>query len=142
MIRRERYHVAVVHSPRGVRMVSVAESRAARDRDVAEYVRRHAPHQLAPRTCDRVLALLDWGAVPAAIDAYFDAVGREWDEEWLFFDDVPLSTHSRDEGPRSPGRARSSASAPSPTTSGVEACGVDRRRGPSLTLRAPADGVG
>lgn len=106
-----RFHVAVVHSPRGVSLVSVAESPGARDRDVAEYVRRHAPHQLAPGTRDRVLALLDRGAVPAAIRAYFDAVGREWDEEWLFLDDVPLSANTRHEGPRSRRSAPSSASA-------------------------------
>lgn len=68
----------------GVLLLSVAETAAARDRDVAGYVRRQAAPQLAPGTRDRVLALLDAGAVAGAVSLYFDTVGDEWDREWLY----------------------------------------------------------
>ena len=82
------YHVAVVCSPQGVRSISVATSPEGRDRELAEYVRRAASRQLAPWTRDRVLALLDGGEPRAAVDAYFEAVGREWDDEWLHLEVV------------------------------------------------------
>lgn len=82
------YHVAVVHSRRGVLLVSVAETPAQRDRDLAAYVRDRAERQLAPRTREMVLAQLDRGMIAAAIETYFEAVGREWDEEWVYLEVV------------------------------------------------------
>jgi len=38
---------------------------------------------------DCVLALLNAGAVPAAVSAYFGAVGEEWDRVWLHLAVVP-----------------------------------------------------
>lgn len=67
-------------------MVSVAGTPEARDHDVVEYVRRQAHHQLAPWTRDRVLDLLHRCAHAEAVQTYFAAVGREWDQEWLHLD--------------------------------------------------------
>jgi hypothetical protein len=86
-----KHHVAIVYSPRGILFLSVAGSPQTRDRDVIEYVRRQAYQQLAPWTRDRVLDLLERGAHAEAVQTYFIAVGREWDQEWLHLDVVDRS---------------------------------------------------
>lgn len=89
------YHVAVVYSPSGIRLMSVADSPEARDREVVDYVSRQAKRQLAPWTRDRVLEQLDRGAFAEAVQTYFRAVGHEWDHEWLHLEVVPGASGRR-----------------------------------------------
>lgn len=89
--RATKYHVAVVYSPRGILLLSVAGNPEARDNDVVDYVRRQVHHRLAPRTRDRVLDLIDRGAYAEAVQTYFAAVGHEWDQEWLHLDVIDRS---------------------------------------------------
>lgn len=84
--RATKYHVAVVYSPRGILLLSVAGSPEDRDHAVLDYVRRQVRHQLAPWTRDRVLDLIERGEDAEAVQTYFAAVGHEWDQEWLHLD--------------------------------------------------------
>jgi hypothetical protein len=72
-----------------VHLVVIAATPADRERQVAEYVRRQAYEKLAPRTRNAVHALLEAGRREDAIRTYFDAVGDEWDQEWLHLETTP-----------------------------------------------------
>jgi hypothetical protein len=79
----------VVHGPGAVHLVVVAATPADRERQVAEYVRCQASEKLAPRTRETVHALLEAGRREDAIRAYFEAVGDEWDHQWLHLETTP-----------------------------------------------------
>lgn len=85
---RTTYHVAVVHGPCGVEVVAIASSPAEREGRVAQYVRRQADARLAPGTRALVRDLLARGALADAIRSYFEAVGNEWEHEWLHLQTV------------------------------------------------------
>lgn len=92
------HHVAIVYAPRGVLFLSVAHSRVAREHELAGYVRKQASRQLSPSTGEQVLELMRQGATSAAVRLYFEAVVREWDEEWLFLetlDDPGVSSEDK-----------------------------------------------
>jgi hypothetical protein len=82
------HHVAIVYAPRGVLFLSATHSRAARERQLAGYVREQAIRQLSPSTRDEVLELMHRGAIPTAVRRYFEAVVREWDDEWLHLESL------------------------------------------------------
>ena len=83
-------HVAVVYGVNDVRYVTAAESRAELAVRLANYVRRHAGHQLSPGDARRLRRLLAARLFEAAVEHYFARVGRRWDEERLVVEAVDL----------------------------------------------------
>jgi hypothetical protein len=75
--------VAVVHAADGVRLATVAESRAELVRSLADYVRRQAAYVLTVEHARHVRGLLARGELEAAVEVYFGTVGERWEEEWL-----------------------------------------------------------
>jgi hypothetical protein len=82
--------VAIVHAADGVRHLVAARSADELFGELADYVRRHAPKQLFPRSAKRVLDLIERGRADAAVRLYFSLAGRRWDEERLTLRSVEL----------------------------------------------------
>lgn len=59
-------------------------------RQLADYVERHADAQLSECNADLVHSLLDKEAIEEAVQLYFARVGERWDQEWLEETIVPL----------------------------------------------------
>lgn len=78
-----RVHVAVVYGVCCVHLVVAAPDRIGMQRQLAEYVERHADVQLFAGDAERVRSLLDEEAVEEAVRVYFACVGERWDREWL-----------------------------------------------------------
>jgi hypothetical protein len=85
-------HVAIVHTPDGVRFVAAALTPAALTERLAEYVRQRAAHQLWPDAARVVHDRLAAGALDQAVASYFAAVGDRWDDERLVIEAVPTAT--------------------------------------------------
>jgi hypothetical protein len=83
-------HVAVVHTVGAVRLVAAASSQAALAKRLADYVRQHPGNQLWAREARCLRRLLAAGQLNAAIELYFTAVGKRWDEEWLVIEDIEV----------------------------------------------------
>ena len=76
-------YVAVVHAPDGVRLATMAGSRAGLVQRLADYVEQRGDHALWADHARHLRTLLARGELEAAIEAYFGLVGGRWDEEWL-----------------------------------------------------------
>lgn len=77
-------HLAAVTGVDGICFVAAEPTTELLSFRLSEYVRMRAPHMLWPedaRCVDRALAA---GLGDVAVETYFAAVGRRWDEESLF----------------------------------------------------------
>ncbi len=76
-------YVAVVHAPDGVRLATMARSRAGLVQRLADYVEQRGDDMLWTDHARHLRTLLARGEREAAIEVYFGLVGERWDEEWL-----------------------------------------------------------
>lgn len=139
-------YLAVIHAADGVRLLAVAEDRAALTEQVAAYVRENASINLWPRDAAEVHALLRRGDAATAIQRYFDTCGTRWDQEWLTVTQTPVavSPGSRPADlPRVPRRSGTSGTPPAPLTrlllqAGRPGSGTRYFPGPGAAHQAPS----
>jgi hypothetical protein len=79
---------ATIYARDGLRFRTAANTTAALKREVARYISQRAESQLWEPDAAEVSRLLNIGAVNAAIEQYFDSVGKRWDDEWIILRSV------------------------------------------------------